>query len=48
MDLNIGDLNINNVLSSIAVLKELDIDISKIKNNFKNLESTEGRGKISY
>ncbi len=45
MDLKIGDLNVNNVLSSIAVLRELKIDISKIKNNFKNLESTEGRGK---
>ena len=44
-DLQIGDLNINNVLSSIAVLKELNIDISKIKYNFKNLKSSEGRGR---
>ncbi len=44
-DLSIGDLNISNVLSSIAVLKELKIDLSKIKNKFKNLESSEGRGK---
>ncbi len=43
--LQIGDLNIKNVLSTVAVLKELEIDISKIKNNFKNLESSEGRGR---
>ena len=41
----IGDLNINNILSSVAALKELGIDISKIKNNFKNFESPAGRGK---
>ena len=34
-----------NVLASIAVLKELKIDISKIKTKFKNFESPEGRGK---
>tara|TARA_B100001093_G_scaffold518373_1_gene602946 strand:- start:3017 stop:5779 length:2763 start_codon:yes stop_codon:yes gene_type:complete len=43
--IQIGDLNIKNVLSSVAVLKELGIDISKIKNNFKNFESPEGRGR---
>ena len=43
--MKIGDLNINNILSSLAVLKELDIDISKIKDNFKNFESSEGRGR---
>ncbi len=45
INLRIGDLNINNVLASIAVLKELNIDILKIKNNFKHYESSEGRGK---
>ena len=43
--LQIGDLNINNILSSIAVLRELDIEISKIKNYFKNFESPAGRGR---
>ena len=44
----IGDLNINNVLSTVAVLKELNIDISKVKNNFKNFHSPKGRGKKYY
>ena len=41
----IGDLNIYNVLASIAVLKELNIDLNKVKEKFKNLEPSEGRGK---
>ena len=41
----IKDLNIYNVLSSIAVLKVLSLDIDKIKSQLKTLESTEGRGK---
>ena len=45
INLQIGDLNISNVLASVAVLKELKIDILKIKNNFKYFESSEGRGK---
>ncbi len=45
IDFTIRDLNIYNVLSAIAVLKELKMDISKIKSKFKNLESPEGRGK---
>ena len=45
ISIQVGDLNIKNVLSSVAVLKELNIDISKIKNNFKNFESPEGRGR---
>ena len=43
--LQIDDLNINNILSSIAVLRELNIDISKIKNYFKSIKSSEGRGR---
>ena len=43
--LEIKDLNIYNVLSSLAVLKELRFDIFKIKNKLKYLESPEGRGK---
>ena len=45
INFDIKDLNIYNVLSSIAVLKELKIDILKIKHKFKNFESPEGRGK---
>ena len=41
----IKDLNVNNVLSSLAVLKALKCDIDKIKSKFKNFELTEGRGK---
>ena len=45
IDFEIKDLNLHNVLASLAVLRELKIDFSKIKNKFKQLESSEGRGK---
>ena len=45
ISLKIGDININNILSSVAVLKELGINITKIKNNFKNFKSPAGRGR---
>ena len=45
IDFEIKDLNVYNVLSSLAVLKELKIDILSIKNKFKYYESIEGRGK---
>ena len=45
INFEIGDLNIHNVLSSLAILIDLKIDISKILKIFKNLESSEGRGK---
>ena len=45
MDLEIRDLNIYNVLASIAILKVLKIDIEKVKAKLKNFESPEGRGK---
>ena len=41
----VNDLNIYNVLSSLAVLNELGINIFKLKSKFKYLESPEGRGK---
>ena len=41
IDFKIKDLNIHNVLSSLAVLKELKVDISKIKNKFKVYDSPE-------
>ena len=33
------------MLASIAVLKELKIDLSKIKTKFKDIELSDGRGK---
>ena len=51
IDFKIKDLNIHNVLSSLAVLKELKVDISKkLKINLKFMTyHPEGRGqKISY
>ncbi len=45
IDFEIGDINIYNVLASLAVLKELKICINKIKSKFKNFEPSAGRGK---
>ena len=45
IDCEIKDLNIYNVLASLALLKQLKLSIPKIKSNFKNLEPVEGRGK---
>ena len=45
INFKIKNLNIYNVLSAIAVLDELKIDILKIKKKFVNFEPIEGRGK---
>ncbi len=45
IDFELKDLNINNVLASMAVLRELELDILKIKTKYKNFEPLEGRGK---
>ena len=45
LDIEIENLNIYNVLASIAILNELQTDIFKIKAKFKHFESPEGRGK---
>ncbi len=45
INFTIKDLNIYNVLSSIAVLKELKVNISEIKSKFKKFELPDGRGK---
>ena len=39
------DINIYNILASLAVLHALKIDINKIKSLIKNLQPTAGRGK---
>ena len=44
--IQVNNINIYNVLSSIALLKELNLDINKIIKSFKNYEPTQGRGKI--
>jgi murE/murF fusion protein len=41
----IKDLNIYNLMASLAVLKELKIDFFKVLSKFKNFTSPEGRGK---
>ena len=45
IELIIKDLNFYNVLSSLAVLKELKMDVLTIKTKFRFLDSSEGRGK---
>ena len=43
---NIKNLNIYNVLASLAVLKEINLDLNQVINLFMKYEPTEGRGKI--
>jgi len=45
-ELEIKDINIYNVLASLAVLKVLNLDISRTLKIFKKFEPTEGRGKV--
>ena len=45
IDFEIKDLNTYNILATLAVLKELKINFSKITNKFKDQDSLEGRGK---
>ena len=45
INLIVNDLNIYNVLSSLAVLNELGLNVLKLKSKFKYLDSPEGRGK---
>ena len=44
--LNVKNININNMLCSIAVLSELNQNLTKINHVFKNYELSDGRGKI--
>ncbi len=48
IDLEINDLNIYNVLASLAVLKELNIDILQFKTKLKNYALPDGRGKKHF
>ncbi len=45
INFELKDLNISNVLASIAILKELRINLIEVINKFKNYNSPEGRGK---
>ena len=45
IDFEIKNINIYNVLASIAVIKEFNLNLKNIKRSFKNFEPTEGRGK---
>ena len=46
IDLETKNINIYNVLASLAVIKELDLKLNIIKKIFKNFEPSDGRGKI--
>ena len=46
LELKVSNINIYNILASLAVLKELDLDIKKTVQMFKDYQPSEGRGKI--
>jgi MurE/MurF fusion protein len=46
IDLIIKDINIYNVLASLAVITEFNLNLNSIKNFFKKHEPTEGRGRV--
>ena len=48
IDLEIKNINIYNVLASLAVMRELNLNLNNFKKIFKNSEPSEGRGKIHY
>ncbi len=46
LKLQIQDINIYNVLASLAVLKELNLNLKKTTKLFKNFQPSKGRGKV--
>ena len=46
LKVKIKNINFYNVLSSLALLDELNLNLNTVINNFKNYEPSEGRGKI--
>ena len=48
IDLEIKNMNIYNILASLAVMRELNLNLNESKKIFKNSEPSEGRGKIHF
>jgi len=48
IDLEIKNINIYNVLASLAVMMELDLSLESAKKIFKKSEPSDGRGKIHF
>ncbi len=46
LELKVKDINVYNVLASLAVLKEFNLNLKKIIQVFKNFQPSEGRGRI--
>ncbi len=46
LELKVKNINIYNVLASLAVLKEFDLNLQKTIQIFKNFQPSEGRGRI--
>ena len=46
LKINFNNSNIYNILSSVALLKVLKLNLKKIINLFNNFEPTDGRGRI--
>ena len=46
IELEIKNINIYNVLATLAVIKELSLNLNNIKKILENFEPTEGRGKV--
>ncbi len=46
LELKIRNINIYNILASLAVLKEFDLDLKKTVQIFKDFRPSEGRGKV--
>ena len=46
LEIPFNDINVYNVLASLAVIKALKLDVNKIISKFRNLTPSEGRGKF--
>ena len=46
LELKIKDINVYNILASLAVLKEFDLNLKKTIQIFKNFQPSKGRGRI--
>ncbi len=48
LNFKLKNINVYNLLASLAILNELKLDLSKISKLFKHYEPTDGRGKIHF